>query len=255
MRQFDEKVVIVTGASSGIGRATAIAFAGQGAAVTVADVNEAGLREAQQFISSTGGRVLAVETDVSDADACQKMVAQTVQHFGRLDVIFNNAAIAGHRAKTADMPVDAWHQVINVNLNGVFFCTRAAIPAMLESGGGVIVNTTSVDGLVGMATLPHYTAAKHAVNGLTKCTALEYAQQNIRCVAVAPGYIKTQMTKESFKENEAALVAAMTPLGRGAEPEEVAEFVLWLASEKASFVTGSIHQVDGAILAGFRMPE
>lgn len=254
MSQFDEKVVIVTGASSGIGRAAAIAFAGQGAAVTIADVNAAGLRKVEQTISSAGGRALAVETDVSDVDACEKMVAKTVEQFGRLDVIFNNAAIVGQRAKTADIPVDSWHQVISVNLNGVFFCTRAAIPAMLESGGGVIVNTASVDGLVGMASASHYTAAKHAVNGLTKCTALEYAKQNIRCVAVAPGYIKTQMTKDAFNEEEDALITAMTPVGRAAEPEEVAEFVLWVASDKASFVTGSVHQVDGAILAGFQLP-
>jgi NAD(P)-dependent dehydrogenase (short-subunit alcohol dehydrogenase family) len=255
MGQFDGKVVIVTGASSGIGRATAIAFAEQGAAVTIADVNKAGLREVAQTISSAGGRVLEVETDVSDVDACQKMVDQTVGHFGRLDVIFNNAAITGQRAKTADMPVDDWHRVIGVNLDSVFFCTRAAIPAMLKGGGGVIVNTASVDGLVGMAQVPHYTATKHAVNGLTKSTALEYAQQNIRCVAVAPGYIKTPMTDDIFDANEAALLTAMTPVQRPANPEEVAEFVTWVASDKASFVTGSVHQVDGGLLAGFQLPS
>ncbi len=253
MGQFDQKVVIVTGASSGIGRQAAIKFAGQGAAVTVADLNEAGLREVEQTISSAGGRVLVAATDVADVDACQKMVDRTVEQFGRLDVIFNNAGIAGHRAKTADMPLDAWHRVIDINLNGVFFCTRAAIPAMIKSGGGVIVNTASVDGLVGMGTICHYVAAKHAVNGLTKTTALEYARDNIRCVSVAPGYIKTKMTKDIFSKEEDALVTELTPLGRPANPEEVAEFVLWVASDKASFVSGSVHQVDGGLLAGFRM--
>jgi NAD(P)-dependent dehydrogenase (short-subunit alcohol dehydrogenase family) len=251
MGEFDGKVIIITGAAAGIGRETALAFAEKGGAVTIADVNEAGLEEVQQKIIGNGGQVLVVKTDVADVEACQAMVDKTVERFGRLDVIFNNAGIGGNRGHVADLPLEDWHKVININLNGVYYCTRAAIPAMIKSGGGVIVNTSSIDGLVGMASISHYCAAKHAVNGLTKTTALEYAKQNIRCVAVAPGYIKTEMTAEGFNEEENAMFGAMTPLGRGAEPKEVAEFVLWLASDKASFLTGSVHQIDGGLLAGF----
>lgn len=251
MGQYEGKVIIVTGAAAGIGRATALAFAKEGGAVTLADLNEAGLEEVQQQIKKDGGQVLVVKTDVADVEACQKMVDLTVERFGRLDVIFNNAGIAGNRGLVADLSLDDWHRVININLSGVYYCTRAAIPAMLKSGGGVIVNTASVDGLVGMVSLSPYCAAKHGVNGLTKTTALEYAKQNIRCVSVAPGYIKTAMTVEGFSEEENTMFAALTPVGRGAVPEEVADFVLWVASDKASFVTGSVHQVDGGLLSGF----
>jgi len=251
MGEFDGKVIIVTGAAAGIGREAALSFAAKGGAGTIADVNEAGLEEVQQQIISNGGQVLVVKTDVAYVDACQTMVDKTVERFGQLDVIFNNAGIGGNRGLLADLSLDEWHKVMNVNLNGVYYCTKFAIPEMLKNGGGVIINTASVDGLVGMASLAPYVATKHAVNGLTKCTALEYGKQNIRCVAIAPGYIKTDMTVGGFDEQENAMFAAMTPLKRGAEPKEVAEFVVWLASDKASFVTGSVHQIDGGLLAGF----
>jgi NAD(P)-dependent dehydrogenase (short-subunit alcohol dehydrogenase family) len=252
MKDFEDKVVIVTGAASGIGRAAAVGFAKQGAAVVVADVNESGAKET---VSIIGDRAMAVTVDVSDPQSCQAMVDATIEKFGRLDVIFNNAGIGGVRAMTGDQSTEDWLQVININLNGVFYCTRAALPHMQKVGGGVIVNTASVDGLVGMADFSHYSAAKHGVIGLTKACALEYGRENIRCVAICPGLIKTPMTMSQnvFTDEELEGLAAGVPLGRGAEPEEVAELVLWLASDKASYVTGSTHQVDGGVLAGFKL--
>lgn len=250
MGDFDNKVVIVTGAAAGIGRAAAIAFAEQGAAVVAADINQGGVQEVAAII---GDKALAVKVDVADEASCQAMVDAAVEKFGRLDVIFNNAGIAGERARTGEQLTADWQRVIDINLNGVFYCTRAALAPMQKNGSGVIINTASVDGLVGMAQIPHYTAAKHAVIGLTKACALEYAQDNIRCVAICPGYIKTAMTRDTFKQGEAEAFTAAVPLGRGAEPEEVANLVLWLASDKASYITGTSHQVDGGLLSGFRM--
>jgi NAD(P)-dependent dehydrogenase (short-subunit alcohol dehydrogenase family) len=252
MSDFSGKVALVTGGAGGIGRAAAIQFAQQGGKVAVADIDAVGAAKTVEMIG--GAEALAISVDVSDEASCQAMVDATVGEFGRLDVLFNNAGVAGDRARTADITTDDWNRVLAVNLTGVFFCARAAIPAMQAAGGGVIVNTASVDGLVGMPTVPHYVAAKHGVIGLTKNIAIEYAKDNIRAVAVAPGYIKTKMTEEAFSDDEKALLASLVPMGRAAEPEEVAKMVLWLASDQASYVSGSVHTVDAGLLAGFNLP-
>lgn len=252
MSDFDGKVVVVTGAAGGIGRAAVKGFAAEGAKVAAADINVAGLAET---VNQAGSNVIAVEVDVSDPDSCEAMVDQCVEHFGRLDVMFANAGIGGERAPTAETPVQEWNRVLGINLSGVFFCARAAVPEMQKVGGGVIVNTASIDGLVGMATLSPYVAAKHGVVGLTKNLAMEYAKDNIRAVSIAPGYILTDMTESAFTETDKELLSAAIPMGRAAQPEEVANLVLWLASDKASYVSGSCHQVDAAILAGFSMPD
>jgi len=249
MCEFNEKSVIITGAGSGIGRATAIAFGQAGAQVLVADIN---IENAEKTAAEIGANALACKVDVGDEQQCRAMIATAVEKFGRLDVLFNNAGIGGHRAKIAEMPTEEWHKVININLNSLFFCTKAAIPEMQKGGGGVIVNTASVDGLMGMSTLCHYVSAKHAVIGLSKTCALEYAADNIRCLAICPGLVETPMVNDGFPKQETDMIKMMTPVGRGADPSEIANLVLFLASEKASFMTGSFHQIDGGILAGFR---
>lgn len=254
MSDFDEKVVIVTGAAGGIGRAAAIGFAAEGASVVLADINESGAQEVAAII---GEKALAVYVDVADASSCEAMVAQTITAFGRLDVIFNNAGISGDRYNAANQPLDNWQRVIDINLSGVFYCTKYAIPEMQKVGGGVIVNTSSIDGLTGMATLSPYTAAKHGVLGLTKTTALEYGRENIRCVAVCPGFIDTAMTQGSLGPEEAAALAELIPNvgGKPAAPELIANMVLWLASDKACYVNGTSHSIDAGLSAGFSLPE
>ena len=254
MSEFNGKVVIVTGAGGGIGRAAAMQFAQGGAQVAVADVNEA---SAKAVANEIGGKALAVLVNVADAASCEAMVAKTVETFGRLDVIFNNAGISGERHNLANQPLDEWQRVIDINLNGVFYCSKYAIPAMQKSGGGVIVNVASVDGLVGMATIAPYTASKHGVLGLTKSIALEYGRENIRCVAICPGFVDTAMTQSSFSEEEAQALAQTIPNvgGTPAGPEQIANLVIWLASDKASYINGSSHTIDAGLLAGFSMPE
>lgn len=253
MKAFEGKVVVVTGAAGGIGRAAALGFAAEGASVVVADID---LTRVQETAAMIGDQALAVQVNVADMDSCQTMVDLAVEKFGRLDVIFNNAGIAGQRAKTAEQSLDNWQRVIDINLSGVFYGTKAALPHLQKAGGGVIINTASVDGLMGMSEIAPYVASKHAVMGLTKTVALEYGRDNIRCVAIAPGFIKTNMTGEGFAKEELDMMASMVPMGRrGADPEEVANLVLWLASDKASYVTGSFHQVDGGILAGVSLGE
>ncbi len=250
MSEFTGKTVIVTGAGSGIGRGSALAFGREGANVVVADINE---ENAARVAAEIGAGALAFKVDVGVEEQCRALVAATVKKFGRLDVLFNNAGIGGRRAKIGDMPTKEWLKVININLNSLFYCTKAAIPELKKAGGGAIINTASVDGLIGMSTISHYVSAKHAVIGLTKSCALEYAADNIRCLAICPGYVDTPMVSDGFAKAETDLITMMTPVGRPADPAEIANLVLFLASDKASFMTGSFHQVDGGILAGFRM--
>lgn len=246
---FKDKVCLVTGASSGIGRAIAIAYAAEGAKVVVSDVNRDGGEGTVAMIRDQGGDAIFVAADVSRADDCRQLVERTVERYGRLDVACNNAGIGGELAPTADYSIDAWQQVIGVNLSGVFYCMKYQIPHLLESGGA-IVNMASILGQVAFANAPAYTAAKHGVLGLTKAAALEYGTRGVRINAVGPAFIHTPMIAglEADPATCDALVA-MHPIGRLGEPEEVAALVVWLSSSQASFVTGAYYPVDGGFLA------
>lgn len=244
------KVVLVTGAASGIGRAIAMVAAREGARLVLSDIDAHAGQETVKQVRALGAEVLFAASDVGKPEDAQALVDQALAHYGQLDVACNNAGIGGATALLADYPLDAWAQVINTNLSGVFFGMKAQIPAMLRSGGGAIVNTASILGMVGMATAPAYTAAKHGVIGLTKAAAIAYSGQGLRINAIGPGFIHTPMINalEEDPDVKAALIAAH-PIGRLGLPEEVAELVVWLASSRASFVTGAYYPVDGGYLA------
>jgi NAD(P)-dependent dehydrogenase (short-subunit alcohol dehydrogenase family) len=250
---LEGKSTLVTGGGSGIGRATALAFAREGARVLVADRQEIGAQETVGLINKVGGQGISMQADVTSEDEVAAMVALAVTSFGRLDCAFNNAGIAGAHVgtvgkRTAEWSRAAWDGLLAVNLTGVFLCMKHEILQMLEQGGGAIVNTASIAGLVGLRTSTAYVASKHGVVGITKTAALEYATDNIRVNAVCPGYIETPMTDETMRRRGPELMATV-PTGRLGKPEDIAEAVVWLCSDRAGFVTGSTYNVDGGYYA------
>ena len=250
---LDGKTALVTGGGSGIGRAASLAYAREGARVVVADVNVEGGKETVQMIKEAGGDVILVHADVSKPEDTQAKVGKAVEAFGSLDCAFNNAGISGGRERrlTADYLEEDWDRVISINLKGVWLCMRAEIPQMVKQGSGAIVNTASIMGLVATPGSVAYMAAKHGVVGLTKAAALEYATAGIRVNAVCPGYINTPLVRPLFDAHEdfEQRVISRHPLGRLGEPSEIAEAVVWLSSDAASFVTGHNMPVDGGYTA------
>jgi NAD(P)-dependent dehydrogenase (short-subunit alcohol dehydrogenase family) len=250
---LEGKSALITGGGGDIGRATALAFAREGARVAVADLRAEAAGETVAQVNAAGGQAISLSGDTSkDADV-RAMVQTVVATYGRLDCAFNNAGISGWMIdaggkKTAEWPEEAFDRMIAVNLKGVWLCMRHELPQMQAQGGGAIVNTGSIAGLVGLPTSSAYVAAKHGVVGLTKTAALEYAEANIRVNAVCPGYIKTRMTGP-IMELRGAAVLAQTPLKRMGNPEEIAEMVVWLCSERASYVSGVAYNVDGGWMA------
>jgi NAD(P)-dependent dehydrogenase (short-subunit alcohol dehydrogenase family) len=245
---LEGKTALVTGAASGIGRAVAMLYGQHGASVMLSDIDEVQGRQVAAELTAAGANVRFYRADVGDAAQCQQLVQATVDAFGRLDVACNNAGITGELSLTADYSLESWHRIINVNLNSVFFCLKYELEVMLKQGSGSIINMSSILGQVGTPTLAGYVTAKHGVVGLTQTAAQEYAAEGIRINAVGPGYIDTPLLSGFSGETKAGLVA-LHPIGRLGKSEEVAELVVWLSSDKASFVTGAYYPVDGGYLA------
>lgn len=245
------KVALITGAGSGIGRASALLFAQEGASVVVADVNFDAARETAAQIEARDGQALAVKTDVSRGDEVAALIEQAISRFGRLDCAHNNAGIEGPLVLTADCSEEDWDRTLSVNLKSIWWCLKYELPQMLKQGGGAIVNTSSVAGLVGTPMAAAYTAAKHGVAGLTKTAALEYAQHGIRVNAICPGLTRTSMV-ERLSAGQPQMIDGLTqtiPMRRASEPNEIAAAAVWLCTEAASYVNGLVMPVDGGFVS------
>jgi len=242
------KVAIITGAASGIGKSTALLFAKNGAKIVVADINPDGKAFAEK-LTSEGTEALFIKTDTSSADDAKKVAEQTVKEFGKLDIAVNNAGIGGASAPIGDYPIDSWDKTISINLSGIFYGMKHQIQAMLKNGGGKIVNMASILGQVGFATSCAYVAAKHGVIGLTKNAALEYAKEGINTNAICPGFIETPLLEDNLSKEQMEQIAKLHPQGRLGKPDEIAELALWLSSEKSSFVNGAYYTIDGGYVA------
>ena len=251
MAQYDYngKVAIVTGGGSGIGEACALTFARSGAKVVVADYDEKGGKRVTEKIESDGGEATFLAVDVAKPEQNEAMVSTAVETYGGLHVAVNNAGIGGAQAPTGEYPIESWQQVVDVNLSGVFYGMRYEIPAMLASGGGSIVNMASILGTVSFAQSVAYVSAKHGVLGLTKTAAVEYSGQGVRVNSVGPGFINTPLLEDNLDQDSLTTLAAMHPIGRLGEAQEVADLVAFLGSDAASFCTGGYYLVDGAYTA------
>ncbi|SDL59180.1 NAD(P)-dependent dehydrogenase, short-chain alcohol dehydrogenase family [Salinimicrobium catena] len=242
------KVVIITGGASGIGEATAALFAAEGARVVVSDIQEEKGKAVVERIKKNGGNAAFFKADVSVAEENEALVNFAIETYGKLDIAVNNAGIGGEANKIADMSLEGWHKVISVNLDSLFYGMKYQIPAMQKNGGGSIVNISSILGSVGFMGSAGYVAAKHAALGITKTAALEYSSENIRVNAVGPAFIDTPLLDQLDDDLKQQLVA-MHPIGRFGKGKEVAELILWLGSDKASFATGAYYPIDGGYLA------
>jgi NAD(P)-dependent dehydrogenase (short-subunit alcohol dehydrogenase family) len=242
--RFSDKVAFVTGAASGIGRATAVAFATEGARVAILDLTEDALAETADAVRNAGAEVLVIACDVSKPEQVEVAIRQVVETFGRLDIAFNNAGVENKAAPVAEIALDEWDRILDINLRGTFVCMKHELAQMVRQGSGVIVNTSSGAGVRGVAGGASYASSKHAIIGLTKSAALDYAKQNIRVNAILPGNIETPMM-DRFTDGDIQKAIDLEPVGRLGKPEEIADAVLWMSADLGGFVTGAAISVDG----------